>query len=224
MIDRDYKSYDTTLAILGRLKASSYNVIGNHDWSVDNKFKGEVRNRLNNKRGYFDFKFDNIVFIILDGSDVSTFAHLKDSKQYNSALAKSEKMKRTGLNNYYTWNGAIGHKQFRWLATVLRKADDANKKVVIFCHWPLLPEIGTQLWNNKKMIDLINSHDCVIAWIAGHHHPGDYLKKGNIHYLTIKGLVEAQSETSCGIIEVYPDKLLLKGYGDQDDRVLEISR
>jgi hypothetical protein len=35
-------------------------------------------------------------------------------------------------------------------------------------------------------------------------------------------MVEARSATSCGIVEVLPDKLVLKGYGDQNDQILQI--
>jgi len=37
-------------------------------------------------------------------------------------------------------------------------------------------------------------------------------------------MVEAQKESSFGIMEVYPDRLWLKGYGDQKDYNLEIVR
>lgn len=221
MIERDYKSYDKPLEILSNLKAPLYNVIGNHDWEVDDNLKGEVKKRLHNKKGYFKFEVEEVVFIVLDGSDISTFAHVKGSRKYDFAMAKFEEMKKEGLNNAYTWNGGMGNKQYNWLAALLKKADKLNKKVIIFCHWPLLPEVGTQLWDNKKILDLIDNHNSVVAWIAGHHHEGNYVKYKNVHHLTLKGLVEAQSETSCGIIEMYADKLVLKGYGDQKDQVLK---
>lgn len=224
MIDHDYISFDKPLAILDKLNAPLYNVIGNHDFEVDDQFKGLVRKRLGNKNGYFNFEVNDMVFIVLDGSDVSTFSSVRGSKKYNAALTKSEELKKKGLNNAYTWNGGIGNKQLEWLGKLLTKADKLNKKAIIFCHWPLLPENGTQLWNNREVINLINNHRSVVAWIAGHHHAGGYEKSGNIHHLTIKGMVEARSETSCGIMEIYPDKLLLKGYGDQNDQSLEISR
>jgi manganese-dependent ADP-ribose/CDP-alcohol diphosphatase len=56
MIDHDYISFDKPLAILINLKAPLYNVIGNHDFEVEDKFKGQVRKRLGNKKGYFDFE------------------------------------------------------------------------------------------------------------------------------------------------------------------------
>jgi hypothetical protein len=140
------------------------------------------------------------------------------------ATAQYEEMKKQGFNNAAIWNGGIGEKQFEWLKKRLQKAEQSKQKVILFCHWPLLPENGTQLWNNREALNLINSYNCVIAWISGHHHAGHYEKTGNIHHLTMKGMVEAQSDTSCGIVEVYPDRLWLKGYGDQKDYILEISR
>ena len=165
-----------------------------------------------------------MVFIILDGSDLSTFGSVNGSKQYNIGMAKFEEIKTEGRNNAYTWNGGIADRQLKWLGKLLAKADDSDKKVVIFCHWPLLPENGTQLWNNREVLSLINTHPSVVAWIAGHHHAGGYEVNNNIHHLIMKGMVEAKSETSFGIMDVYPDKLVLKGYGDQDDQTLEFSR
>jgi transposase/predicted phosphodiesterase len=222
LIDHDFISYEKPLAILDNLKAPLYNVIGNHDFEVDDQVKDQVRKHLKNKNGFFSIEVNRMIFIVLDGSDVSTMAYPKGSKQFNNGMAKYEKISKSGLNNAYTWNGAIGDQQLKWLVKLLGKADKLNKKAVIFCHWPLLPENGTQLWNNREVLSLINTHPSVVAWIAGHHHAGGYEKAGTIHYLTLKGMVEARSATSCGIVEVLPDKLVLKGYGDQNDQILQI--
>ena len=224
MIDNDYISYEKPLAILDNLKTRLYNVVGNHDFEVNDQYKYQIRKRIKNKNGYFSFEANNMVFIILDGSDLSTFGSVKGSKQYNIGMAKFEEIKTEGRNNAYTWNGGIGDRQLKWLGKLLDKADDSDKKVVIFCHWPLLPENGTQLWNNREVLKVINNHPSVVAWIAGHHHAGGYKKNGNIHYLILKGMVEAKSETSFGIIDVYADKMLLSGYRDQNDQTMEISR
>ena len=221
LIDHDFFSYEKPLAILDKLKAPLYNVIGNHDFEVEDQYKSQIRKRLKNKNGYFDFEFNNLIFIVLDGSDVSTLAYPKGSGQYNYGMARYEEIRKNGFNNAYTWNGGIGDKQLKWLGKLLGKADELNKKAVIFCHWPLLPENGTQLWNNREVLSLINNHPSVNAWIAGHHHAGGYEKSGTIHHLTLKGMVEARTETSCGIVEVFLDKLVLKGYGDQNDQSLE---
>ncbi len=224
LIDHDFNSFEKPLTILDKLKAPLYNVIGNHDFEVGDQVKDQVRKHLKNKNGYFRFEVNGLIFIVLDGSDVSTLAYPKGSKQYQLGMAKYEEVSKSGSNNAFTWNGGIGDQQLKWLGKLLRKADDSHKKVVIFCHWPLLPENGTQLWNNRKVLNLINGHTSVVAWIAGHHHAGGYERVGTIHHLTLKGMVEARTETSFGIVEVFPGKLVLKGYGDQNDHSLEILR
>ncbi|MEQ9287906.1 MAG: metallophosphoesterase [Cyclobacteriaceae bacterium] len=220
VIDRDYKSFEKPLEILGRSKATVHNVIGNHEYSIDDKYKGEVKNILGNRNGFFSIEIKGILFIMLDGTDLSTLAYPKDSKKYRDGLEAFEKVKQSGSNNAYDWNGGIGKKQFSWLEKQLKKADRENLKVVLFCHWPLLPENGTQLWNNKEVLKLLEGKKSVVAWIAGHHHSGGYEFSNGIHHLTMKGMVEAQTETSCGIMEVYADRLWLRGIGDQPDQVM----
>lgn len=221
IIDRDYASYDKPLAIFSKLKAPLYNVIGNHEFSIADSLKKRVRPRLvHSKKGYYDFVKGNFKFIVLDGSDFSALAAVKGSKAYKAGMEKYEALKKEGANNAYLWNGGLGKKQFKWLRRSLNRADRNNRKVIIFCHWPLLPENGTQLWDNRKVIGLLNHHKNVVAYIDGHHHPGNYVKKGHIHFFTLKSIVESKAETSCGIISVYPDKLAFKGFGDQEDRLL----
>ncbi len=135
-------------------------------------------------------------------------------------MAKYRDLKEKGFNNAFLFNGGIGEKQLKWLEKQLLTADKENNRVIIFCHWPLLPGDHLQLWDNQKVLELLNKHKCVEAWIAGHRHEGSYEKKEGIHHLTLKSIVEAKSETSFGIIEVYQDKLLLKGYGDQENQTL----
>ena len=221
LIDHDFISYEKPLAILDKLKAPLFNVIGNHDFEVGDQVKDQVRKQLKNKNGYFKFEVNRLIFIVLDGSDVSAFAYPKGSERYNSGIAHCEALKGKGSNNAFTWNGGIGAKQLKWLEKLLNKADKLHKKAVIFCHWPLLPENGTQLWNNREVLSLINGHPSVAAWIAGHHHAGGYERAGTVHHMTLKGMVEAGTETSFGIVEVFHDKLVLKGYGDQNDQSLE---
>ena len=224
MIDRDYSSFDKILPILNNSKTVVYNVIGNHDFAVSDKYKDEVRQRLKNNKGYFVFSVGDFDFIILDGSEVSTFAAKKDSKQYKFALAKQEDLKATGAKNAVSYNGAIGKRQLKWLEKRLKKTAKADKKAILFCHWQLLPESSLQLWNSQEVLKIIDNHDCVVAWIAGHNHEGDYFKSGNIHHLTMKGMIETEHTGSYGIMEVYPDKLFLKGYGDQKDFILEFPK
>ena len=222
IIDRDYKSYDKILPIIDKLKTPVHKIIGNHDFSVEEEFKRKIRKKLNNKKGYYDFTIDNYQFIVTDGTDLYMHATKEGSKKHNLAKSKLEILKAKKANNAYAWNGGFDDKQFNWIEKKLQKATKQNKTVVLFCHWPLLPENMTQLWDNQKVIELLEKYDCVVAWISGHHHEGGYLKKGKIHYLTLKGMVETQSVGSFGVMDVYKDKLILNGYGNQKDLVLDV--
>ncbi|MGQ7870926.1 metallophosphoesterase [Sunxiuqinia sp. sy24] len=223
MIDHDYTSFDNILPILEKSKAPVYKVIGNHDFDVEEKYKTKVRSRLNNKKGYFAYQQGDFMFIVLDGTDLSTFGTIKGKKDHKLAIEKLNGLKESGENNAYNWNGGLGSRQFQWLATRLKKASRSNKKVVLFCHWPLLPENGTQLWDNKKVLELISKYENVVAWISGHHHAGGYHKIGGIHHLTMKGMVESELNNSYGIVEVYDNKLVLMGFGQQSGQLMDFT-
>ena len=59
-----------------------------------------------------------------------------------------------------------------------------------------------------------------MAYINGHDHKGSYQEKNSIHYLTLQGMVETKKENSFFIIDLYPDRLQLKGFGRETSRTL----
>lgn len=214
-IDRDYESFDKVLPLLSQIQAPLYNAIGNHDFTVDDQFKPLIRQHLNNEQGYFSFTRKGYRFVILDGTDLSTIAHKKGTSEYRKGLDNLQKLKAAGVNNAHDWNGGFGQDQMRWLENELTEADHARQKVLLFCHWPLWPEIGTQLWNNKEVLAMLERHPSVLAWISGHHHAGGYHLHKGVHHLTLKGMVESKTATSFGIMNVYDNGVELKGVGDQ---------
>ncbi len=217
LIDRDYKSFDIPINIFKRSNAPVHFVVGNHEFAVADSVKGNVRRRLNNPKGYYLFIVKNIQFIVLDALDVSVMASAKDSKDHKKAALIQQDLKNKNANNAYDWNGAIGAKQLKWLKTKLEQGEKYGFKTILFSHLPVLPENGLQLWNNQEVLRVINAYPSVVAFIAGHDHDGGYVKQGHIHHLTLKGLVESNAEGACGIVDVYPDKLVVNGYGDQKD-------
>ena len=70
---------------------------------------------------------------------------------------------------------------------------------------------------------MISNSESVVAYFSGHHHSGNYVEDKGIHHLTFKGMVEILSKASGGVIDVYPDKLVLSGFGDQESRTLKFS-
>ena len=221
LIDRNYGSYEKPLNIFKTATAPTHYVLGNHEFAVADSLKKNVRRLLNNERGYYAFVVRNIQFVVVDAMDVSLMSSVKGSRDYEKALSVYQDLQNSKANNAFEWNGAIGRRQLKWLNKVLHQGESYGYKSVIFSHLPLMPENGLQLWNNHEVLKLIGSYSSVVAFISGHHHAGGYVKVGHIHHLTLKGLVESRSESACGVVEVYPDKLLLNGFGDQPDYSLE---
>ena len=90
-----------------------------------------------------------------------------------------------------------------------------DQKVIIFSHLPLRPQNNPHnLWNDFEIINLIENRSNVVAFINGHNHSGGYEFKNGIHYITIFGMVETMNN-SYGILELFRDSLVLKGYGNQ---------
>jgi len=217
LIDRDYQSYEVVLPILNQLEVPVHNVLGNHDYSVADKWKPEIPKKLDMPSRYYDFEIEGWRFVILDGNDISFHAYPEDSDSYKEA---AEYYKQRDIESP-EWNGAIGEKQMNWLHQVLEKATANNEKVIIFCHFPVYPKNVHNLWNAAEVIQVIESYPCVKAYMSGHNHGGNYDMKADIHFLTFRGMVDTE-QNSYAIVNVYKDRLEIQGYGREEDRVLEI--
>jgi manganese-dependent ADP-ribose/CDP-alcohol diphosphatase len=220
LIDRQYESFEKPLQLLSPSKAPIHHVLGNHEFLVEDKLKKTVPALLNNPKGYYSFESHGFVMILLNGMEESMDAYPKASKNYQKGEAVYQKLKVEGANNAQTWNGGLGKKQMKWLGKEIKKAEKEEKKAVLFSHFPLLPENGLQLWGNRAVLELINNSESVVAHFSGHHHSGNYVEDKGIHHLTFKGMVEALSEVSGGVVDVYPDKMVLTGFGVQDSLTL----
>ena len=134
-----------------------------------------------------------------------------------------KELEASGANNAKPYNGGIGDEQLQWFLSRSREAVDSGKKVVVFCHYPLLPENGLQLLNNRQLLDALDEIPTLVAWFSGHHHDGNYIKdERGIHHITFQGMVEAETEALGAVITVYPDKMIIHGIGHEHDRGLEI--
>lgn len=220
LIDRDFNSFEQPLQLMTTSKTAIHHVLGNHEFMVEDQLKKKVAKLLENPKRYYSFEKDGFVMVMLNGMEESIEAYPKGSKKYKKGMAVYQRLQSEGANNAQTYNGGLGKKQLKWLGKVLKRAGKKHKKVIFFCHFPLLPENGLQLWDNREVLDMIDSSKSVVAYFSGHHHSGNYVVNEGIHHLTFKGIVEAEADASFGIIDVYPDRLSLKGFGDQEDQVM----
>jgi len=218
-IDGGFENFDKMLDIYRRLKAARYHVLGNHDFAAR---RDKVLKKLGLERGYYDFSVGGWRFVVLDGNRISMYANAKDSREYKKAKAIYQKLKDAKASNAVTWNGSLGEEQTVWLKDVLDRAETSGEKVILFCHFPVyLPNVHN-LWNDSELVELFESYDCVVAYISGHNHAGNYAVKNGIGYLTLRGMVETPAETAFAVVEVYPNRLNVIGFGAETSRTLYI--
>jgi manganese-dependent ADP-ribose/CDP-alcohol diphosphatase len=218
-IDRDYESFAVVGPVYQQLNMPAYHVLGNHDFSVADKLKKKVPRTMGLKRRYYDFAVEGWRFLVLDGNDISYHAYPENSRQYRAADAYY----RENQIESPKWNGAIGKKQLKWIEQTLQKACGAGEKVVFYCHFPVYPTNVHNLWNAPAVVALIESYDCIKAYINGHNHQGNYASKAGVHYLTLKGMVDT-AESAYAVMKIWPDRLELEGFGREENRVMVIRK
>ncbi len=222
IIDVEWASYDAIMPIYQKLKPGieNYQLLGNHDFSIDTTRMKNLLEKLSMPNYYYSYVKNGWRFIVLDATDYSYFSnslHNYDTNQidsyYENTMEKS---------NQYRWNSAIGMEQQKWLEKQLDSAKTLDQKVILFSHLPVRPKGDIHnLWNDYEIISLIENSSNVVAFINGHNHSGDYIFKNGVHYITLFGMVDTMI-SSYGILEIYQDSLVLNGYGNQKQMVLNI--
>jgi predicted phosphodiesterase len=216
-IDRDFASFDKVVPIYNQLKAPHYHVLGNHDFEVADDKKALVPAKLGLKHRYYDFARKGWRFIAIDGNDVSLYAWPKNDPRTKAAAEFHKSLKPRPPS----WNGALGDEQLKWIEDKLQAATKAKERVMLFCHFPVYPKNSHNLWNAGALTELLSRYPCVAAYVNGHNHAGNYGQRDGIHYLTLKGMVDTE-QTSYAVIEVYADRLVVKGFGRETERELPL--
>ncbi|MBC8181287.1 metallophosphoesterase [candidate division KSB1 bacterium] len=222
LIEKDFASYDTIMPILEKIKHTKYHVLGNHEFTIRSRYYDSLMDRIGLEKRYYDFKINSWRFIVLDGNDISIHSTKHGSEERKEVEELFNTLVKKKTQNMQRWNGSIGEQQLEWLQNKLEKSCHDKEKVIIFCHFPVLPREWHSLWNDEEVYKTIEAYDCVVAYISGHNHWGNYVLRNNIHYLTIKGMVETADTNAFAVVEVYPDSLNVIGYGREPGRTLNI--
>jgi hypothetical protein len=224
IIDMGWNSYDSILPIYQHLAPGieNYHLLGNHDFAIPPGRMPGLLEKLSMPNYYYSYEKNGWLFIVLDATDYAHYSnalHGHDIKKLNRYFDST-----IGEPNNHNYNGAIGDKQQKWLKKKLKKAKSSQRRVIIFSHIPLRPPNGAEnLWNSDEIIDIIESFPNVVAYINGHNHAGNYELTNGVHYITIFGLVDTLT-SSYGILEIYDNQLVLKGYGNQRSIKMTIDR
>jgi len=219
LIDKDYESYKPVMAIIDSSFIKTWHITGNHDYAVDNRLKKKIPQLLSEKDGYYSFVHKGFRFIFLNGNEISTYATTNKST-IKAAEALISSIVSTGGQNGLTWNGGISDLQLQWLNAQLIEAADKAEKVFILCHFPVFPENNHNLLNYDKVLSVLEKHHNVIAWINGHNHAGNYGNFNTTHFVTFKGMVETENTNSFAAIDVYKNKIWIRGSGREKSMIL----
>ena len=220
-VDKWDRSYADILPVFSEIKVPHYHITGNHDFEeIENYTQAEIFDLLSiPTRGYRSFTHQKWRFILLDGTEISTFS-LDPEKR-----AQGEKMlpllKKTGLPQAEPWNAAIGSEQFFWLREQLDASAAEGEEIILCCHYPIFPANDHNLWNDSEILSLISLYPHVKLWLNGHQHAGNYGQYEHIHCLTAVGMVEKHS-SAYAIVNVYDNWIEIEGFGREVTRAMAI--
>ena len=219
IIDRDFSSYEQVLKLIDSSGLKTYHCLGNHDYSVEPRYKRRIPLPMPDKNGYYSFIQEGFRFIVLNGNELSTYSSLS-----KAAIKKAEEyievLKSEGLINAIDWNGGISMKQLEWLNSQLGEATAGNENVFIFCHFPTYPDNIHNLLNYNDVNAIIGNYHNIITWFSGHNHMGNYGNFNMTHFVTLKGMVETENSNAWSVVEVYRNKIWIKGSGRERSQIL----
>ena len=220
LIDRNISSFDSINPILEKAKANVYHVMGNHDLEVQSEYFEQVPEKLHLDKTWYAFVKKGWRFIFLNGNDI-TF-HSNNSEIVDQAKKLTSKLKEENKPNYFEWNGGIGKEQLKWMEEQLNDARKKQQKVILFCHYPLVPFDAHSLWNAEEVLAILSKYDNVKCWMNGHNHAGNYVYHQGIHFLNLKGMVETEKTNAFATIKLTNEKIEVHGFGAEKQHDLSL--
>ncbi|MBE0674189.1 MAG: metallophosphoesterase [Bacteroidales bacterium] len=218
LIDREFSSFDTVMNLIEETGITTWHCLGNHDYSVSPGDIRKVSQVTGSKTGYYSFVHKSFRFIILNGTDVATYAATPAQRKKGAELLAA--LTERGAVNAYEWNGGISANQLKWLINQLDDASVKNEKVFIICHFPVFPEGTHNLFNSSEILSVMRNYQNIIAWFNGHNHDGGYGNSDMIHFVTFRAMVETENTNSFAVVEVYSNKIWIKGSGREKSQIL----
>lgn len=222
IIDRHWDSYNHILPLYDKLKHEHFFLLGNHDFDVAAEYLTSVTRTVGMEKTYYDFTGGGYRFIVLDGNDVSLFAPPQDDPRREIASGRLDELKAKGAPNAQTWNGSLGDEQFAWLGETMKKAQAAGEKAIVMGHYPVYPQNEHNMWDSERVVELLKGFDNFVAYFNGHNHAGNYGEIGGKHFLNFKGMVDTPDQSAYSVVDVYADRLEIRGFGREESRTLKI--
>lgn len=222
LIDREWKSFDAIEKPLQASRHRWHQLLGNHDFEVIDDRKGEVPKRLGMAWRYGAFQRQDFRFVVLDTNDVTVYAHPAGSGARSEAEKELARLQAAKVRQAKPWNGALSDQQLNWLDGTCREARAQKQRVIVFAHHPVYPANDHNVWNSSGVLEIIDRHPNVVAWINGHNHAGAYSERNGVPFLTMKGMVETANTTAFATARILRDRIVLEGHGREPSREIKI--
>jgi manganese-dependent ADP-ribose/CDP-alcohol diphosphatase len=220
LVDAGQYSMSRILPLYEALNMRRYHVLGNHDFPNG---RAELMRRLGMDASWYDFAIDRWRFVVADAMDISVAGRDEGTKEHALGVAMLGDLHARHARNAQDWNGGLGAPQIKWLRDVLRRAKARQERVIVFCHLPALAESSTEqhvAWNCADIRAAVEESGVVKAYLNGHDHNGGYAEHGGVHYVTFPGMVESGVKNSYTLVDVFNDRLELRGFGTAPSRTL----
>lgn len=217
LAEQDENLFFSAIFHLNCLQMPLFTLAGDKDFSLfpDNPQEAISALMMNNSYYCETFSFsekEQWKLIFLDGGKVSLFAWKKDSIPYNYAKNQLKK-----YPNASPKSGALGDEQRFWLEKELDRATALNEKVIILCHFPLLPEQGTPLWDHQAVYETIKNQPCLKGWISDSETPG-LIKQGKLFFLGLKRL--GKNDPNFLLLKIFSEKIEVEGFGEEESWII----
>ena len=194
-------------SILNTFPGTIYHVLGNHCLALTRQ---ELMTAFGLQTPFYAFTIRGFRFIVLDGMDVSAL-RIPETSEDCQTLAFFRA--RPELHDYC---GAVGVQQQSWLKRELEEAKSAGERVIVVCHFPLLPETTDPkhglLWNHREIAELLASSPAVKACLSGHYHYGGYALHKGIHFVVLPAFVNRHEhpDFTCGTVELLEERMVIR--------------
>ncbi len=222
IIDRHWESFSHILPMYDTLRHRKAFVLGNHDFEVGADYLRSVVRTVGMPNAYYDFAGAGHRFVLIDGNDVTVFAPPAGDPRRALAAERLAALKARNAENAQPWNGSLGDAQIAWLKRTLDAARAANERVIVMGHYPVYPANIHNMWDAERIVALLGEYPNVAAYFCGHNHAGNYGETNGQHFVNFCGMVDTPDTTAYSIVEVYPDRLAIRGFGRESNRELRI--
>lgn len=220
LIDRQWRSFDEILKPLATSRHRFHHLFGNHDFDVLDGFKPRVPERLGLAKRYYHVDLPGFRLLILDSTEVSTYATVAGTPEHAAAAAALEKAKAAKLPQAQPWNSGLSSAQLEWFDRSCAEAAAKQLKVIAFSHHPVFPVHALNLWNSEAVLALVARHRHLVAWFNGHNHEGNFGIHDDVPFVNLQGMVETADTSAFATAELHPDRLILTGQGREISREL----